>query len=47
MAYGYTGKILRLNLTTGTISVDEHDDLWYRRYLGGAGIAAYYLLNET
>ena len=46
MAHGYIGKILRVNLSTGLISVDEHDDTWYRRYLGGAGISAYYLLNE-
>ena len=32
MAYGYTGKILVADLTSGTVTVDEHDDAWYRKY---------------
>ncbi|MEE8442480.1 MAG: aldehyde ferredoxin oxidoreductase family protein [Dehalococcoidia bacterium] len=46
MVQGLNNKILRVNLTDRRISVDEPDDLFYRRYLGGAGIAAYYLLKE-
>lgn len=46
MPNGYYGKILRVNLSNGAISVDEHDEVWYRRFLGGAGVAAYYLLKE-
>ena len=46
MPYGYYGKILRVNLSSGDISVDEHDDVWYRRYMGGAAMSAYYLLKE-
>jgi len=46
MPYGYNGKILKVNLSTGNIDVDEHDEVWYRTYLGGAGIGAYYLLKE-
>ena len=46
MPYGYYGKILRVNLSTGAMSVDEHDETFYRRYLGGAAMAAYYLLKE-
>ncbi|MGE5620573.1 MAG: aldehyde ferredoxin oxidoreductase family protein [Sphingomonadaceae bacterium] len=46
MPYGYYGKILRVNLSTGEMSVDEHDENWYRKYLGGAAMAAYYLLKE-
>ncbi len=43
---GYTGKILRVDLTKKTIEVEEPDELFYRRYLGGSGLIAYYLLKE-
>ncbi|MHB1007188.1 MAG: aldehyde ferredoxin oxidoreductase family protein [Chloroflexota bacterium] len=46
MPYGYNGKILRVDLSSGQISVDEHDDVWYRTYMGGAVVGAYYLLKE-
>jgi aldehyde:ferredoxin oxidoreductase len=46
MTQGITGKILRVNLTGRRISVDEPDELFYRRYLGGAGFVGYYLLKE-
>lgn len=44
MAFGYTGKILVADLSAGTLSVDEHDDAWYRRYMGGAALAMDYIL---
>ena len=46
MVQGLTHKILRVNLTNRNVSVDEPDDLFYRRYLGGAALIAYYLLKE-
>lgn len=46
MPHGYAGKILKVDLSTGQISVDEHDEVWYRTYMGGAAVGAYYLLNE-
>lgn len=46
MAYGYTGKILICNLTDGTFAIEQPDDIFYRQYLGGAGIGAYYALRE-
>jgi aldehyde:ferredoxin oxidoreductase len=46
MPYGYNGKILRVNLSEGTTSIDERDEVFYRTYLGGKGIGSYYLLNE-
>lgn len=46
MSYGYSGKILRVNLTTGAIWEDRHDEKWYRTYWGGGAIGAYYLLNN-
>jgi aldehyde:ferredoxin oxidoreductase len=46
MPYGYTGKILRVDLTKRTIEIETRDDKFYRTYLGGRGVVAYYLLNE-
>jgi aldehyde:ferredoxin oxidoreductase len=43
---GYAGKILKVDLTDRTIEVEEPDDLFYRKYLGGSGFVAYYLLKE-
>ncbi len=45
--YGYAGKILRVDLGTGTIGIERPDERFYRTYLGGWGIIAYYLLKET
>lgn len=47
MEYGYWGKILRVDLTSGNISVDEHDEKFYRTYIGGRGIITHYLINEV
>ena len=47
MSFGYHGRILRVNLTEGTITVETPDDVFYRRYLGGAGFVAYHLLKEV
>jgi aldehyde:ferredoxin oxidoreductase len=43
---GYTGKILRINLSDNSISVDEPDDKFYRKYFGGTALIGYYLLKE-
>ena len=47
MPKGFNGKVLRVDLTTGTISTQEFDENWYRTYLGGWGLIAYVLLNEV
>ena len=46
MPYGYNGKILRVDLTAGSWTVEEPDELFYRRYWGGQGFAGYHLLKE-
>ena len=38
MAGGYLGKLLFVDLSTGTIKVETPDDSLYRNYLGGYGI---------
>jgi aldehyde:ferredoxin oxidoreductase len=38
---------LRVDLSTGDIRVEEHDDSFYRTYIGGRNLIAYYLLKEV
>jgi len=45
--YGYMGKILRINLTTSTITEEFPDKETLRKYLGGAGLATKILFDET
>ncbi|MCL5070917.1 MAG: aldehyde ferredoxin oxidoreductase family protein [Actinobacteria bacterium] len=47
MLYGYNGRILKVDLTENKIDIDEMDDIFYRTYMGGRNIGAYYLLKET
>jgi len=42
----YQGRILSINLSSGEIVVEKKDEKFYRKYLGGKGIALYYLLKE-
>ena len=46
MAYGYTGNILRVDLTTRELSVDRPSEAFYRTYMGGSALNLYYLLKE-
>jgi aldehyde:ferredoxin oxidoreductase len=46
MPNGYTGKILRVDLTTRSIRIDEIDEALYRLFPGGKGLAGYLLLTE-
>jgi len=45
MPWGYTGKILRVNLTQKKSWIENQDEGFYRKYMGGRGVALYYLLN--
>ncbi len=47
MPYGYHGRILHVNLTTGSLTVEEPDELFYRTYMGGSAMGLYYLLKNT
>ncbi len=44
---GYAGKILRVNLSSNSISIEEPGESFYRMYFGGTGFIAYYLLKEV
>jgi aldehyde:ferredoxin oxidoreductase len=46
MAYGSTGKILRVNLATGEIRIEQMSQEFYRLYPGGKALAAYFMLQE-
>jgi aldehyde:ferredoxin oxidoreductase len=46
MPNGYNGKILRVDLSTSTIAVEEPAEEFYRKYMGGSALGLYYLLNE-
>jgi aldehyde:ferredoxin oxidoreductase len=43
---GWTGKALRVDLTTGRHQVESIPELWRRDYIGGRGLAARYLYSE-
>ena len=44
---GYTGKILRVNLSDRVTSVEEPEGRFYRQYFGGTALIGYYLLKEV
>jgi aldehyde:ferredoxin oxidoreductase len=46
MPTGYNGKILRVNLTEGTIGEDTPAEIVYRMYMGGSALSLYHLLKE-
>jgi len=46
LGYGFTGKILRVDLTRATINVETFDESFYRLYPGGKALAGYILLRE-
>jgi len=46
MEFGYSNKILRVNLSNDKISIEHPEEIFYRKYIGGEGFVAYYLLKE-
>ena len=47
MLYGYTGEILRVDLTDGQIKHEKLDEETARKYVGGTGLGAKYLYEEV
>ncbi|MBC7316060.1 MAG: aldehyde ferredoxin oxidoreductase, partial [Chloroflexi bacterium] len=47
MVKGYAGRILHVDLSANKTWVEEPPEAFYRRYLGGNGFIAYYLLKEV
>ncbi len=46
-AYGYTGRILHVDLTNGKLEVETPPESFYRTYLGGSAMGMYYVLRDT
>lgn len=46
MPHGYSGKLLRIDLTRGAITTQVLDEATYRLYPGGKALGAYILLRE-
>jgi len=46
MPYGYTGKILHVDLSSKKIEVETPPEAFYRKYLGGSALNLHYLLNK-
>ena len=46
MPYGYNGKILHVDLTTGKLEVEEPEETFYRKYLGGSAMGMHYILRD-
>jgi aldehyde:ferredoxin oxidoreductase len=47
MLYGYTGKILHVNLNSGFCHIEEPEESFYRTYFGGSAMGLYYLLKNS
>ena len=45
--YGYAGKILHVDLTTGSIHIEEPSEAFYRTYVGGSAMGTFYLYKNT
>jgi aldehyde:ferredoxin oxidoreductase len=46
MSFGCNRRILRVDLSKERVSVEEPEEVFYRRYFGGRGLIAYILLRE-
>jgi aldehyde:ferredoxin oxidoreductase len=47
MTYGYCGRVLHVDLTAGTMEVEAPEESFYRKYMGGSAMGAYYLLKHS
>lgn len=47
MLYGYTGKILHVDLSKSKFSIEEPSEEFYKTYIGGSAMGTYYLFKNT
>ena len=47
MLHGYAGKILHVDLTSGSLDIEEPPEDLYRKYMGGSALGLYYLFKNT
>lgn len=45
--YGFAGKVLHINLSDGTQTIERPAEEFYRKYWGGSTMGLYYLLKNT
>ena len=45
--HGWMSKILQVDLTTGTCTVEPLDPIVIKNYIGGRGLGIYYLNQEV
>ncbi|MBE0479772.1 MAG: aldehyde ferredoxin oxidoreductase, partial [Dehalococcoidia bacterium] len=43
----WTGKLIRVNLSAGKVTVEEPDPQWMKDYWGGRGIGIKYMMEEV
>ncbi|HUE99966.1 MAG TPA: aldehyde ferredoxin oxidoreductase N-terminal domain-containing protein, partial [Anaerolineales bacterium] len=46
MPNGYNGKILHVDLTKGELTVEEPEEAFYRKYMGGSAMGMHYILRD-
>ena len=47
MSYGYQGKILHVDLTSGELDIEQPPEKFYRFYMGGSAMGMHYVLRDT
>jgi aldehyde:ferredoxin oxidoreductase len=47
MSAGFTGRILHVDLSTGSLEIETPPESFYRTYLGGSAMGLYYILREV
>ncbi len=47
MLFGYTGKILHVDLSHGKINTEQPTEEFYKTYLGGSAMGTYYVFKNT
>ncbi|MDP2349710.1 MAG: aldehyde ferredoxin oxidoreductase N-terminal domain-containing protein, partial [Chloroflexota bacterium] len=47
MSSEFTGRILHVNLTTGSVEIENPPESFYRTYLGGSAMGLYYILRDV
>lgn len=46
MPNGYNGKILHVDLTKNALTIEEPEEAFYRKYMGGSAMGMHYILRE-
>lgn len=47
MSADFTGRILHVDLSTGTVEIERPPESFYRTYLGGSAMGLYYILRDV